>query len=122
MKLVYIAGPYLAGTAWDVEQNIRRAEDAAYMVLKCGAMPVCPHTNTRGYFQGVASDEQILKGTLELLRRCDAILLIEEWQSSAGSIGEQAEAERLGLAQFRERDWAILKDWVKDEEREEDER
>ena len=47
MKVVYIAGPYTAPDAWQRELNIRAAEMMAMEVAKLGAMPLCPHTNTR---------------------------------------------------------------------------
>lgn len=68
MRVVYIAGPFRAENAWEIEQNIRRAEEAALELWRAGAAVLCPHTNTR-YFQGAAPDHVWLEGDLELLRR-----------------------------------------------------
>jgi nucleoside 2-deoxyribosyltransferase len=90
--LVYIAGPYRSPDPWRVELNIRAAEELGYRVAQLGAYPVIPHSNTRGYFASAAPDELWLTGTLELMRRCDAVILVEDWENSSGSRAERAEA------------------------------
>jgi hypothetical protein len=100
-KLVYIAGPYRAATAWQCEQNIRAAEAIAYRVAELGAYPVCPHTNTRQIFESAQDDPSFwLDGTLELMRRCDGALFMPTWTKSSGAVAEHREAERLGLPHF----------------------
>ena len=96
MRLVYIAGPYRGPNAWAIEQNIRRAEDVAAQVWRAGLAALCPHANSR-HMDGLTSDANFLAGTLEMLRRCDAVLLVEGWQRSTGSCAEVQEAMRLGL-------------------------
>lgn len=95
MKLVYIAGPYRGPNTWAIEQNIRRAEDAAALVWKAGLAALCPHANSR-HMDGVTSDDNFLAGTLEMMRRCDAVLVLEGWLKSSGSQSEVSEAMRLG--------------------------
>lgn len=94
MKLVYIAGPYRGPNSWAIEQNIRRAEDAAALVWGAGLAALCPHANSR-HMDGVAADQVFLDGTMEMLRRCDAVLLVEGWQKSSGSRAEVSEAMML---------------------------
>jgi hypothetical protein len=101
MKVVYVAGRFRAPTAWNIEQNVRRAEELALEVCKLGAMALCPHTNTR-FFQGTLPDAFWLEGTTELLRRCDAVMLTPGWEESAGSRGEKAEAEKRGMPVFHD--------------------
>jgi hypothetical protein len=110
MRICYIAGPFRGRNSWEVEQNIRRAEDLAFKVAELGAMPLCPHTNTR-FFNGTLDDKFWLEGTLELLRRCDAVLLVPGWRSSSGAIAEEAEAMRIGIPVFEKLD--LLAAWVK---------
>lgn len=97
--IVYIIGPFRASTTWAVEQNVRRAEELALQVVDAGAMPLCPHTNTR-FFHGIGPDAFWLEGTLELLRRSDAAITVDGWERSTGSKGEVGEADRLGLPMF----------------------
>lgn len=99
MKVVYIAGKYRGPNAWAVEQNIRAAEEVAARVWAMGLVALCPHANSR-HMEGVASDEHFLAGTLELMRRCDAVVLVPGWGSSAGTRAEIEEAKRLGIPVF----------------------
>lgn len=102
-KVIYIAGKYRGRTPWEVEQNIRAAEEVAAKVWAAGMVALCPHANSR-HMDGVASDEHFLAGTLELMRRCDAVVLVPNWRDSAGAQAEVAEADRLGIPVFgRER-------------------
>lgn len=101
MKLVYVAGPYRAKTMWGVEQNIRKAEAVGMEIAKSGlAYPVIPHCNTRGYFEETQGDQFWLEGTLELMRKCDAVMLTEGWEKSSGTRGEIKEAWRISLPVF----------------------
>lgn len=96
MKLVYVAGPFRGKDSWEMEQNIRRAESLALDVWRLGAACICPHSNTR-FYQGAAPDEVWLEGDLEILRRCDAILLTEDWARSQGAKEEKRVAEEQGI-------------------------
>lgn len=89
MKVIYIAGPFRGPNAWEIEQNIRRAEALALEVWRLGAAAICPHANTR-FYQGAAPDGVWLEGDLAILARCDGVLMTEDWQQSQG-----AQAERL---------------------------
>lgn len=62
-------------------------------------MPVTPHSIT-AKMSGVESDELWVQGTLELMRRCDAVLVLPGYERSEGTKGEIAEAERLKLPIF----------------------
>lgn len=111
MKVVYIAGPFRGPNAWEIEQNIRRAEAVAFEVALRGAMPLVPHANTR-FFQGTIADSFWLDGTMELLRRCDAVMLVRGWRDSKGTCAEIVEAKRLGKPVFHADDYANLEDWI----------
>lgn len=100
MKVVYIAGPYRAASEWQVLENIRRAESLALEAWKLGAAVICPHKNT-AFFGGAAPDETWLKGDLEILGRCDAILCVPGWEQSVGAKGEVQLARSLGLPVFQ---------------------
>jgi hypothetical protein len=99
MKLVYIAGPFRAATAWEVENNVRNAETMGYEVAKLGAMPMIPHANTR-FFHGQFDDQFWIVGTLLLLERCDAMLVLPGWENSQGTKGEMRLCEDRGMPYF----------------------
>jgi hypothetical protein len=110
MKLIYVAGPFRGKSAWDIEQNIRRAETLALEVWRMGAACICPHTNTR-FFQNAAPDEVWLEGDLEILRRCDAIVMTPDWRNSTGARAEHDEAIKRNMAVFYTMD--ELQSWLK---------
>ena len=95
MKLIYVAGKFTADTGWGIEQNVRRAEDVGIYIARLGAMPVIPHANTR-YFADECTPEFWYAGTLELLKRCDAIIMCEGWADSKGAREEYGEARTRG--------------------------
>ena len=114
MKVVYIAGPYRAATAWQIEQNIRRAEAVALAVARLGAMPLCPHALTR-FYHGELTDRFWLDGTAELLRRCDAIMLVRGWANSEGSRTELFIARSMGIPELYELGgYQPLADWLEE--------
>jgi len=99
MKVVYIAGPFRAPTAWGIAENIRVAERIGYQVASVGCMPLIPHANT-AHFHGEFADQFWLDGTLELMRRCDAVLLGPGWSDSSGAREEKRVAEEMELPIF----------------------
>jgi Domain of unknown function (DUF4406) len=99
MKLVYVAGPYRAPTTWEISLNIHWARTLGAMVATAGAYPVIPHSNT-AHMDGLAPDELWLKGTMEMMRRCDAVIFTSDWERSTGAREERAEAGRIGLPCF----------------------
>lgn len=99
MKLVYVAGKFRGPTAWDIEQNIRRAELVGMEVARLGAAPLIPHANTR-FFHGTLTDEFWLAATIVMLDRCDAVMLVPQWQDSKGTLAEVERAKQRGLPVF----------------------
>ena len=113
MKVIFIAGPYRADSQYQVGKHIRAAENAAQMVWMWGGVALCPHLNT-ALFEGLpgTDDDTWLQGTMELLRRCDAVLMVPGWPNSEGAKAEREEAERLGLPVFFGREQ--LAHWLKE--------
>lgn len=96
MKRVYIAGPYRAKTAWDIENNIRRAERVGMMVAEMRYAPVIPHPMYR-YFHGTLSDQFWIDATESLLASCHASLFLFGWEESSGSRSEYAFCREHGV-------------------------
>lgn len=93
--LVYIAGPFRSDNGWQLRCRIHAAEQAAAAVVEMGAMPVTPHS-IGANFDKTGTDELWLDGTLELMRRCDVVLVLPGYEKSQGTQQEIAEARRLG--------------------------
>lgn len=110
IRVVYIAGPFRDHTAWKVEQHVRLAEDLSYAVAQLGAMPLCPHTNTR-YSHGTLTEQFWLDGTLELLSRCDAVIVTGDWKQSEGARAEVIAARQLSIPVFETID--ALREWLR---------
>lgn len=100
--LLYLAGPYRAETREGVELHIQQARAVGLQVARKGWCPVIPHTMLAHLDAAAPSiaDQFWLDATLELMRRCDAVLLLPGWTQSAGTRAEVAEAQRLGLPVF----------------------
>ena len=110
MKVIFIAGPYRAGTEWGVHCNIQEAEKIAMEVWKLGACALCPHKNT-AYFGGALPDETWLNGALELLSRSDAVFVVSKWRTSEGTKVEMDRAQELGKPVFF--GMQTLENWLK---------
>jgi hypothetical protein len=96
MKRVYIAGPYSGANAWEVEQNVQRAEALIYPIAEFGFVPVCPHTMYRN-LNGTLTYEKWCAITMDLLHGCHAVLMVSGWGMSRGAKAEHTEALRRGL-------------------------
>jgi hypothetical protein len=92
MKVIYVAGKYRASNAWLIEDNIRVAEAYALAIWKTGlAAAICPHAMCR-YYQGAAHEDVWASGTMELMRRCDAVFVVPGYNKSVGTMNEINEA------------------------------
>ena len=96
MKVAFVCGPYREDEIVDVVRNIRRAELVAMHLWKKGYAVVCPHMNS-ALFDGLCSNEHFLAGTIEIMRRCDVVALMPNWEDHEGCLDEIREAERIGL-------------------------
>lgn len=96
MKVAYIAGPYRADTPHGIVQNIRNAEVIAIDYWRRGYAVICPHKNT-ALFDGLCPDHVWLEGDIEILKRCDVIIMMRGWRSSSGARNELDIATRQGL-------------------------
>jgi hypothetical protein len=97
--VVYVAGAFRAPDAWQIAENIRASERLALEVWRLGAVAVNPLANT-AHYQGALPDEVWLRGDLELLRRCDALLTVDNWERSRGARDEVAHAVARGIPVF----------------------
>ena len=89
MKVVYIAGKYRSECANGIHDNIEAARKSAIKWWSRGFAVICPHLNT-AYFDGACKDSVWLDGDLEILSRCDIMVVLPSWKDSSGT---QAEIE-----------------------------
>ena len=101
--LIYVAGPYRAATRDDIARNIDAARVIGISAAALGWFPVIPHANTAHMELDLPElgDDFWLRGTMEMMERCDAVVLVPGWQNSAGTLGEIARAYELRIPVFR---------------------
>lgn len=95
-KLIYVAAPYRSNDPFERELNVKAAQYAGYKLAMMGFYPVMPTVNTQG-FDAIGDDSFWLESTLELMRRCDAVYVVDGSHNSEGVRGEVTEAEKIGL-------------------------
>ena len=110
MKLAYVAGPYRSDSESGVVANIRRAEDVAIGLWQMGYAVICPHKNT-ALFGGLCPDDTWLRGDLEMLLRCDLIVLTPDWEKSSGA---RAEREMAIAGNIPVAEWNTQQGWLRD--------
>lgn len=99
MIVVYVAGKFRGPSAWDVELNVRAAEEVGYQLARWGFAPLIPHTNTR-FFNGTFTEQFWLDATMALLEKCDALVTVSNWKESVGANGEVDRMIEIGRPVF----------------------
>lgn len=95
MKM-YLSGP-ISGTA-DYMERFAKAERE----LKNEEVIVVNPAKIFSHLPEDTTWEQYMELSLVMLKMCDAICLLEGWESSNGANLENAEAVKLGLRRFRQ--------------------
>jgi nucleoside 2-deoxyribosyltransferase len=111
-RVVYVAGPYRGKDNFEIAENVRNAERVGLAIWKIGMVALVPHLNSV-HFQGCLPDDVWLRGDIELLKRCDAILMVDGWAKSVGATHEMDVAVECGIPVF----YSVkdLKEWGKHE-------
>lgn len=103
MKRIYIAGPYSADNVMDVLHNIRKGIQMSYEVMKLGYSPFCPFLDFHFVLMDIGSElklEDFYRYSIDWLAVSDAILLIDGWQDSKGSVKEWEYAKKNNIPVF----------------------
>ena len=91
MKIAYIAGPYRAKTKLGIICNILKVRKVAMELWRMGYTVVCPHLNS-ALMDGIVPDEVFLRRGVEILKRCDLLVLLPDWEKSKGAMIEREKA------------------------------
>lgn len=90
--VAYVSGPYRDKRgSWYVEQNIWKAEAVAAELWRMGYAVICPHTNTR-HMDGLVDAETFIDGDIEIVKRCDVVVMLPDWHRSEGALLEKKAA------------------------------
>jgi len=99
---------YIAGKLTDTENhlilaNIEKAYNVFIELLRCGIYSICPHTLTTHIIDAKVDtlkgmDYEIwIEYCFSVLQRCDAVLMLDNWQDSYGAKKELSYTKKLGL-------------------------
>lgn len=117
IPIVYVAGRFRGLSPFDVRMHVIAAERVGLYVAESGAFPFIPQANT-AHFDGTVSDQFWLDGTLAMLARCDAIIMVDNWALSTGATIERLWARDNGIRVFYHADRADpvlsrqFEDWI----------
>jgi nucleoside 2-deoxyribosyltransferase len=86
MKIVYLAGP-LRGNFFKKRTNIKKAQRIAKYLWTNSIAIFSPHLNS-GWLDSKKTDTFILPANIEFLKRCDVIIVMDNWEKSHGTMAE----------------------------------
>ena len=98
--LVYLAGPIRPKDGKTMEQNVAEAKEVALSLWQAGYTVICPHANTDlpiSLADKAAEENVWLNGDLEILARCNALIVLPNWRGSKGTEGELSFANKRGI-------------------------
>lgn len=96
MKLGYVAGPFRSETQEGVNENIRRAASVGHIIRKHGFAAIVPHLESL-HNQEALDEDGWIRHNIELLSRCDFMIVLENWSKSKGTILEIENAKEIGI-------------------------
>lgn len=82
--LIYLAGPIRPKGGQTYEGNIQNAKGIALELWHGGYAVICPHANTE-LTKEPDYDVPWLAGDLEMIARCDAVVVCPGWETSEGT-------------------------------------
>ena len=101
--IIYLATPIRPKNGKTLEENLRYAKSLALELWKKGHTVICPAANSDlpiSLADKEVEADRWLKGDIEILLRCDALVVSPGWESSDGMKGEIAYAEMFGVPTF----------------------
>jgi hypothetical protein len=91
--LIYVAGPIRPLRGRTVKENLDVGKKIALELWKDGHAVICPHANTDIEGNETVGARVWLNGDLQIVARCDAVVVVPDWEGSKGTEGEIAFAE-----------------------------
>lgn len=84
MKVAYIAGAYTSDNSYGVCENILRAREVNKWAWEHGYAGISPHMNT-AFLDGLCEYQVWATGYINILERCDLVILVPGWEDSKGT-------------------------------------
>ena len=100
--LIYISGAYMGkDNGQSIDRNIRLAREAAIELWEKGYTVICPHLNTQNFEKDCTCIyEDYLIGDCEIVKRCDGVFMLDNWEESNGASIEKQTALENGIPVF----------------------
>jgi CTP synthase (UTP-ammonia lyase) len=99
--IIYISGKYTDDTQEKIDVNIALARKHAIKLWEAGYTVICPHLNTANFEKDCKIEwNEYIKGDLEIISKCDAILMLHKWEESKGATIERQYARNNGIPIF----------------------
>ena len=110
--IIYISGSYRGNT----EVNILKARKQAIELWELGFTILTPHLNTQHFeLDCHIPENEYIKGDIEILKRCNGLFMLDNWQDSEGARKEYQVAQQEGLPIFH--NLMELTNWIQEKER-----
>lgn len=98
--IVYVAGPIRPKGKQTLEENLEQAKRIALELWLGGFAVICPHANTDLPIELAEKEmdtNRWIEGDLEILRKCDAVVVCPGWETSSGTLQEIGFAKGMGI-------------------------
>ncbi len=96
LPMAYLSAPMSAPSAIDRMHHYLNARRASHELWEAEVLHYCPHTNSPSIGSSDVGYESWMAMDLEVLRRCDFIVMAGNWNESPGCRRELAMAMHLG--------------------------
>ena len=110
--LIYVSGPYSGEDSKAIKENIKQAANMAGALWSMGHAVICPHTNTGEPYlskKNCSADcDMYIEGDLNMISRCDALVMTKKWETSKGAKIEWDYANSLGIPIYYAPDYPPL--------------
>ena len=113
MKRIYVAGPYSADNVGDVLCNIGRGQKVCAELFFMGHAPFCPWHDRAYTIDNPDRDipiEQFQAFSMAWLEVSDAVVLVQGWENSKGTLAEIERAHELGIPVFKSLNQFLFKE------------
>lgn len=99
--IIYISGKYTDDTQEKIDANIALARKHAIRLWEAGYTVICPHLNTANFEKDCSIKwEDYIRGDLQIVSRCDAVVMLCNMNNSQGALMERTVAIEKGIPVF----------------------
>lgn len=85
--IIYVSGAYMGkDNGQSINSNINLAREAAIELWQRGYTVISPHLNTQNFEKDCnCTYDDYLVGDCEIVRRCDGVFMLYNWEESNGA-------------------------------------